>query len=315
MKKLRVIMRVVGVLLVGVMMYSCSEPAVDEISSENLKTKWEKSLYNAMYIAECKTLSLEGYKYLGDVTTEEGKQALLDEIFSDKEYMVAANYEANTFDIMTYGERINLTPLKNKNLYAPRKSNVTKGIENRSIGVVELKWNYLGENKFTSKAIVATDGEQEFLYDNILSYAPVDNQPKETRTVKDLTTRSSSTKAFDLESIRGDHGPMTLCLEYAWEYEIYVRTDFNSEGTFINKLMTHDEYSYCGWDCASGVMTVSGEVNKSKYHEFMWGYVYGENMDVSISNGGLGLIISAPPGATSGSATEMHNSYSVMPPK
>lgn len=182
MKKLRVIMRVVGVLLVGVMMYSCRKPAVDEISLDVEKTKWEQSMYNAMYIAECKTLSLEDYKYLGDVTTEEDKQTLLDEIFGLDEYMVVANYEANIFDIITYGQSIEAST-KDKNLYAPRKNNVASAIENRNIGVVELNWNYRGE-KFKSKAIVAADGDKEFIYDNIMSYVPVDNQPEKSSIAK-----------------------------------------------------------------------------------------------------------------------------------
>ena len=295
-------MRVVGVLLVGVMMYSCSEPAVDEISSENLKSKWENSLYNAMHIVECKTLSLEGYKYLGDVTTEVEKQALLDEIFGLDEYMVVANYKTNIFKVLTYGRYVDFLSTKNKSLYAPRRNNVASAIVDRNIGVVELRWVYLGK-EFTSKAIVATDGEKEFIYDNILTYAPIDNQP--VGKSEDVITRSGN--SGEIVSIFSDHGPMTLSLEYAWEYEIQLISYFDSNKIFSGSDSSVNCSAAIGWDCAADVMTVSGEVGKTNYHEFMVGYAYGEGIDVSITHGGLGLNILAPPGATSGSFVVMHH--------
>lgn len=299
-------MRVVGGLLVGVMMYSCSEPAVDEISSENLKSKWEKSLYNAMYIAECKTLSLEGYKYLGDVTTEEGKQALLEEIFGLDEYMVVANYKDNIFDIITYGERINLTTAKDKDLYAPRKNNVSTAIVDRNVGVVELSWDYLGE-KFKSKAIVATDGDKEFIYDNILSYAPVDDQYKYDKRVEYCTTRSTGSDYYMLEFHMSDHGPFTLNLDYAWSFSISQWTYFDSNGVLISRPNSCIPTKSVGWDCDVAIGFVSGEIGRTTYSEFMWGYAYGENMDVSVT-GGYGVSISAPPGSTCASGTVTHNS-------
>lgn len=179
--------RTLGVFFLGIFLCSCGksvkESSVDISELVSDATGWKKSLYNAMYIAECKTLSLEGYKYLGNVTTEVEKQALLDEIFGLDEYMVVANYRDNVFDIITYGERINLTTAKNKDLYASRKNNVSTAIVDRNIGVVELNWNYRGE-RFKSKAIVAADGDKEFIYDNIMSYVPVDNQPEKSSIAK-----------------------------------------------------------------------------------------------------------------------------------
>lgn len=166
---------------------SCNDNVKDTNGDKSLLNgevaAWKNTLYTVMNIAECKTLSLEGYKYLGEITTETEKQALLDEIFGLDEYMVVANYRDNIFDIITYGERINLTTAKNKELYAPRKNNVSSAIVDRNIGVVELNWNYRGE-KFKSKAIVATDGDKEFIYDNIMSYVPVDNQPENSSIAK-----------------------------------------------------------------------------------------------------------------------------------
>lgn len=305
MKKFVNFLSIVGALLVSMLLFSCSEPAVDEISLDVEKTKWEQSMYNAMYIAECKTLSLEDYKYLGDVTTEEDKQTLLEEIFGLDEYMVVANYEANIFDIITYGQSIEAST-KDKNLYAPRKNNVASAIENRNIGIVELSWDYLGE-KFKSKAIVATDGDKEFIYDNILSYAPVDDQYKYDKRVECCTTRSTGSDSYMLEFNLSDHGPYTLSLEYAWWFVIYQWTYFNSNGILTSRPNECRCSAAPGWDCEAAIGFVSGEINRTTYSEFMWGYAYGENMDVSVT-GGYGVRISAPSGATTASATVSHNS-------
>ena len=187
MKRIKYLFRLLSIVIFTLLLSSCKGNVTDvnnpEIQLDGEATGWKKSLYNAMNLAECETLSLESCKYLGEVTSEIQKEALLDEIFGEKQYMVIANYESNVFDIMTYGERINLTTAKNKDLFAPRKKNVASAIANKNIGVVELSWNYRGE-RFKSKAIVATDGYQEFIYDNIMSYVPVDNQPESSSVAK-----------------------------------------------------------------------------------------------------------------------------------
>ena len=180
MKKLGFILGKLGAMLLVVMLCSSAGPVVKKVSIDDAKTGWEKTLYYAMYKAESKSLSLESYRYLGAVKNEKKKAALFDEIFGEDEYMVVANYEENIFNIMTYGERINLSSSKNKDLYLPRKELVISQIGNRNIGVVELCWDYKGK-KFKSKAIVESDGEQNFIYDNIMNYAPADNQPPSGR--------------------------------------------------------------------------------------------------------------------------------------
>lgn len=187
MRKVKFIFKLLSVVIFSMVVNSCKDNATEinnqEIQLDGNATGWKKSLYNAMNLAECETLSLESCKYLGDVTSDIQKEALIDEIFGEKQYMVVANYGSNEFDIMTYGERINLTTAKNKDLYAPRKNNVSSAIVGRNIGVVELSWNYRGE-RFKSKAIVAIDGDKEFIYDNIMSYVPVDNQPENSSIAK-----------------------------------------------------------------------------------------------------------------------------------
>ena len=217
--------------------------------------------------------------------------------------MVVANYKDNNFDIMTYAERINMTSTKNNELYAPRKNSVASVIDGRNIGVVELMWDYRGE-KIISKAIVANDGEKEFIYDNILTYVPVDSQPIE----KYVNENTRAQSPFSLFSRFYDHGPMTLSLEYAWQYEIQVTSYFDSNKFFSGSQFDVDVSCAPGWSCDAGVMTVSGEVGKTIYHEFMVGYAYGENVDVSVTNGGIGLNIIAPNGATSASFIVMHHS-------
>ena len=174
MKKTSVLLGKLSALLLFVVLCSSAGRVVKKSSIVDAKTGWEKSFYYAMHKAESKSLSLESYRYLGAVKNEKKKAALLDEIFSEDAYMVVGSGNRARYKIMTYGECINLTPAKNKDLYAPRRMNVASAIAKKNIGVVELRWKYKGK-KFKSKAIVETDGKQNFIYDNIMTYAPTDN--------------------------------------------------------------------------------------------------------------------------------------------
>lgn len=312
MKKLRVIMRVVGVLLVGVMMYSCSEPAVDEISLNYETTEWGSSLNRVVSVLENKPLSIESYRYLGDITNDSERESLLDDIFDNNEYMlVYIGEDCVDYEIMTYGESIKKLNTKNKDLYLPRRNLVTSQIANHNIGVVELNWDYKG-NKFKTKMIVSTDGEKGFLYDNILSYLPAENQPEKDPNAGVPTPTRSNWSNNPMGFQIADHGPLLVATDaFAWEYDIFVETEFNDNKILKNKVLLATYDSSGGWDCEARVVTVYGEIGKSSYHEFMWGYAYGKDMNVSITASGFGLNISTPPGATSASATMSHNSASL----
>lgn len=211
MKKLGFILGKFGAMLLFVVLCSSAGRVVKKVTIDEATTGWEKTLYFAMYKAECSSLSLESYRYLGAVKNDKKKAALFDEIFGEDEYMVVANYEENIFKIMTYGECINLTPAKNKDLYLPRKELVISQIGNRNIGVVELCWDYKGK-KFKSKAIVESDGEQNFIYDNIMNYAPADNQPpsgrKTAHNMKGYVTEIYHNS--HLKEYKGDGSPLTI---------------------------------------------------------------------------------------------------------
>ena len=211
MKRLVMSLMRVSAVLFCVVLCSSAGRVVKKVTIDEATTGWEKTLYFAMYKAECSSLSLESYRYLGAVKNDKKKAALFDEIFGDDEYMVVANYEENIFKIMTYGECINLTPAKNKDLYLPRKKLVISQIGNRNIGVVELCWDYKGK-KFKSKAIVESDGEQNFIYDNIMNYAPADNQPpsgrKTAHNMKGYVTEIYHNS--HLKEYKGDGSPLTI---------------------------------------------------------------------------------------------------------
>lgn len=199
-------------MLLFVVLCSSAGRVVKKVTMDDAKTAWEKTLYFAMYKAESKSLSLESYRYLGDIKSEKKRAALLDDIFSDDEYMVVANYEDNIFKIMTYGECKKLSNSKSKdNLYLPRKKLVTSQIAKYQIGVVELCWNYNGK-KFKSKAIVSTDGEKRFLYDNIMNYAPTDNCPGPERktTVNYKGYKTETYHNSKLKEYEGDGTPLTI---------------------------------------------------------------------------------------------------------
>ena len=283
-------------------MYSCSEPMINEVSFDDLKTEWERTFYYAMNIAESETLSLEGYKYLGSINSMSEKQSLLDGIFSEDEYMVVVNDDYTRFEIMTYGECINLTPSKNKDLYVPRKCDIATVVADKNIGVVELSWNYKG-NKFKTKAIVETDGDKNFIYDNIMSYAPTDNDKK---VIISNETRSSQQDGEVKHFSESGHGAMGFDGRYDWVYLITVDTYFNEDGIMVNRNLYSFNEAVEGWHCDADVMTVSGTLYRDHYHEFMWGYAYSDKVDVSVSPGGIGLIISG--GGTSASATAVHSS-------
>ncbi|MBR5282130.1 MAG: hypothetical protein IKU22_05040 [Alistipes sp.] len=211
MKKLGFILGKLSAMLLVVVLCSSAGRVVKKSSIVDAKTGWEKTLYHAMYKAECKSLSLESYRYLGDIKNEKKRVALFDDIFSEDEYMVVANYEENIFRVMTYGECIEHSGSKNKDLYLPRKKLVISQVGNRNIGVVELCWDYKGK-KFKSKAIVETDGDKNFIYDNIMNYVPAENQPPSGRKTAH-NEKGYMTEIYHnlpLKEYKGDGSPLTI---------------------------------------------------------------------------------------------------------
>ena len=86
MRRLNVFIGKIGIMLLFVVLCSSAGRVVKKVTMDDAKTAWEKTLYFAMYKAESKSLSLESYRYLGDIKSEKKRAALLDDIFSDDEF-------------------------------------------------------------------------------------------------------------------------------------------------------------------------------------------------------------------------------------
>lgn len=99
-------------------------------------------MYYAMNIAENHKLSLESYKYLGAVESEDDKVALISEIFSDNAYFVTTtDVHPVRFMMWTYGEFIEgmrkelASSNAANNLFTNRQIKINKLITERNVGV------------------------------------------------------------------------------------------------------------------------------------------------------------------------------------
>ena len=265
---------------------SCNRYANKDWTSEKLT--WKESMYYAMNIAENHKLSLESYKYLGAVESEDDKVALINDIFSDDAYFVTTtDVHPVRFMMWTYGEFIEgkrkelASSNKANSIFIPRQIKINKLISERKVGVVELNWCYLG-HKITTKAIVALDGDEEFLYDNIMSYAPTDNDLsfKEEETEKRLSSGNKKSHTY----VYNAYGCVGFDGVYDWECKFKVETVFNLYGLLVDKKLYKECRASAGWDIFAEAVSVSSELFEDDHHEYECVFVYGNTItDVKIS--------------------------------
>ena len=286
MKRCNAMLLAVSVMLLGALLSSCDK-TVGEYSPSKVLT-WKESMHYAMNVAENHRLSLESYKYLGAVESEDDKVALISEIFSDDAYFVTTtdNHPVR-FMMWTYGEYIEgmrkelASSNKANNIFTSRQIKINKLITERKVGVVELNWCYLG-HKITTKAIVALDGDEEFLYDNIMSYAPTDNDLsfKEEESEKRLSSGNKKSHTY----VYNAYGCVGFDGVYDWECKFKVETVFNLYGLLVDKKLYKECRASAGWDIFAEAVSVSSELFEDDHHEYECVFVYGNTItDVKIS--------------------------------
>lgn len=239
---------------------SCNRNTNKDWTSEKLT--WEESMYYAMNIAENHKLSLESYKYLGAVESEDDKVALISEIFSDNAYFVTTtDVHPVRFMMWTYCEFIEgmrkelASSNAANNLFTNRQIKINKLITERNIGVVELNWRYLG-HKITTKAIVALDGDNEFLYDNIMSYAPTDNDLSSKHEESEIKLYSGNRKSHTY--VYNAYGCVGFDEVYDWECKFKVETVFNLYGLLVDKKLYKECRASAGWDIIAEIESIAG---------------------------------------------------------
>lgn len=305
----------VSVMLLGALLSSCDK-TVGEYSPSKVLT-WKESMHYAMNVAENHKLSLESYKYLGAVENEDDKVDLIGDIFSDDAYFATTTaVHPVRFKIMTYGEYIEgmrkelASSNTANNIFAPRQIKINQLIAERNVGVVELNWCYLG-HKITTKAIVALDGDEEFLYDNIMSYAPTDNDlsfKEEMSEIKLLSgNKKSHTFYYNIYGCVGFDGV------YDWECKFKVETVFNLNGTLVDKTLSKECRASAGWDIVAEVASISGDLFEDDDHEFVCAFARGNTssaLEISISEDGF-VRSSVKNGGTSSSMSRYISSSSL----
>ena len=286
MRMLSVLFGRLSAVVLTVVLCSCNQYKNRDWTAEKLT--WKESMYYAMNVAENHKLSLESYKFIGAVESEDDKVALISEIFSDDAYFVTTTDDHPVrFMMWTYGEYIEgkrqelASSNVANNIFTPRQIKINKLITERNVGVVELKWCYLG-HKITTKAIVALDGDEEFLYDNIMSYAPTDNDLCFKEEVSEIRRRCGNRKSHTF--VYNAYGCIGFDGVYDWECKFKVETVFNLNGKLVDKTLSKECRASTGWDILAETVSISSELFEVDYHEFECGYVYGNTTtDMKIS--------------------------------
>jgi len=227
-----------------------------------------------------KQIVLTNYARLGAAKTEQAKRAVLDEIFADDAYTLVNT--ADVYTLVEWGDKSSFL----SNCRDEFKARIYNIIKNRDIEIVELSWFYRKQN-YKSKALVNGNG---IIYDNIASFA-LDHdavESVEATTVK--AKRSSSDAIIDTlpENIRetrdgetfevSDYsdGRMLITGKSAWKYRIRLISVFDKNDVLCNASCNSYIESSTGWSCNAHAWRISGEINKSGFNEFSWGWEYGD---------------------------------------
>ena len=253
---------------------SCSE-------QENLQPpdsapkNWETHLQYALSQSEDHyknyKIALTGYEYRGTINTEIEKQLLIDEMFADNTYTLVYNGKGLTEPTMeTWGNMRKKIYHYGEKLQANIESDIVIG----ETEIINLEWKI---EDMTYHSIMIADKNGEIIYDNIGTYAIVERVSIETRGVQEIETRTDAAGNYRIPFKKYEYGANSIGITQ-WEIILDCYSYFNKSTIILTEwtMRRHANPVKRGWTCDAKIKHLSGEPNVSYYHEFIWGYAYGD---------------------------------------
>lgn len=294
-------------MTVALLLAVCNEVPIQNIALEETGVKKESTWQEQVKCARKETLAkssngitLIGFTYRGKIRNQEQILELHKLLFADTVDVVVntgGNYAvASVKSVRDMCRNINYDPFKHLELQLDTM--ITLGVD-----VIDLEWSYKGRTVYSTA--IASNEKGGILYDHIGNKIVTSKrQPRKKKTVsnKDLLKTKSEEGDSNREVITemSDNGGYNLWGKLVWEYYIFCRSVFDSEGILCDRFTHTRKHAEGGWSCDAKIQSIGGEVNVSKYHEFAWAYAYGENITVSISWDGSGFTNTSGGSASSG---------------
>lgn len=277
MKKFIIVAACLQIGLLAAGLTSCTD-RTDVQQSKSDPHQWEQYLQYALSRGVengSNKVSLVGYNYRGKIKTENEKQNLINEMFADDAYILVHNSaELKDPELKTWGNLRSESAGYGQKLQDGIGDDIIIG----ETDVIDLDWSF---NNMTYHSVaIANDKNGKIIYDNIGTYA-IEHKSYERKESFKMETKvpSSSSDAYHCESF---HRRETGTNEYGfvqWVIEIECYTYFNEFGIMTDFTVGQHHRAEQGWSCDAGVRSVRGGVNVSNFHEFAWGYAYGNDKD------------------------------------
>ncbi len=237
--------------------------------------QWESHLQYALSQSENHyekyKLALTGYEYRGTVNTEIEKRLLIDEMFADDTYTLVYNGKGLTEPAMeTWGNMRKKIYRYGEKLRADIESDIVVG----ETDIINLEWKI---EDITYHSIMIADKNGKIIYDNIGTYAIVERVSIETRGIYETGTRTDAAGSHCIPFNVHEYGCNAIGITQ-WEIKLSCYSYFNkSTRVLSNWTMSRSANpAQKGWTCDAKIKHLSGESNVSYFHEFIWGYAYGD---------------------------------------
>lgn len=301
--------------IVSLFMVSCNadifldQEPVNSKDVVSFTTTWQEQLEYAKNNNNVTTRSSSneiyfvGHTYNGKINTKSQKSELLEQLFADDAdivmYLDSLNFEIVSLKMVRQKAKSMGVNDPSETLRLQLDSAIKVGMD-----IIKLEWRYKGETYYSTA--IASNEQGGILYDHIGHMIIVPNNHKSQAKViksgvKTLKTRQEGGGITERSFVLQDDGGYNLFGDLVWEYTISCSSFFDGKGILYSRSMTAPHSSVIGWSCDAQVKTVSGDIGKSKFHEFAWGHVHGHFVSVSLEWNGIGFSISGGDSGSTGS--------------
>ncbi|WP_307757970.1 hypothetical protein [uncultured Mediterranea sp.] len=304
------------VLVLSLLFVSCgSDILVNEVvppvkaEKKNALETWQqqaefvKKYTNPMIEFGIHGVSLIGYTYLGKIDSQEQLNELWEYLFAE-DTDVADNAGDNTYEIVSWKikkEKVRLRGLPDPSVLIKQQ---LQSILKVGVEMVEMEWMYKGKRVY-SKAVVS-DECGGIIFDPIGSFISITFPEKKEEmksSMRTIKTRREN-EPIVREWILSNQSRTYVNGKPAWRYHLQSTSLFYKNGILKDFSIYQSHHAETGWSCDANIISTKGERGVSTYHEFSWGYAYGEGITVSVNL--QGTIFSITPGAHGGSGTMAH---------
>lgn len=309
MKKLNLIL----ILFLNLLFMACeSDILVDEIAEtvkieqETTPKTWQEQLdfakkhSNTTTKSQINQISFVEYTNIYKIESKEQIETFWNNLFDDKsEIVIYPNQNTNYFEIISLG----LAREKYQNLKIDQAiefiKNQLDSIVDIGTELIDLEWKYNGRI-IHSTAIIHRN---KIVYDHIGSMIAIQETPQQKKpAVQTIKTRTEgSTGGAYTRSWKISDGKKNFVGEPLWEYDIQCYAFFGEDGKLTDFSAFANYKSGAGWSCDAKAQKSGGEIGKTDYCQFTWGYAYKFAFSASVSINGTSVTIT--PGATGASGT------------